>query len=711
MSIDLTPSSFEIISAREKLLLPDDTVNMGQRLGGITVNPNSIVSGSGNNLYTLDANGMYMGSALWSTAPFKVDYSGNLTATSVTITGGILKHGKTSFADTVNAGYYISSDGVYAGAANDTTKLKYTIGTGAFDFIGTISGRATSTIAGAIDTAGHFIDDVLNTSTRYLLKDFVFSPSDYSGAFKSGDIAWNTTTGAITGGSGILMFKKGIIGANAGVTTFSIDGTTGNATFAGTLSAVSGTLGSLTLITGGNIKLGQTAYATGTGFWMGDDAGTTKLSIGSATNYIKFDGTDIIMSGAVNTDTGISGAAANLNTPLTMGTDATFDIQPIAGIQDTYIDEYQPDFIYGSATTLKLGNVLVGGVYYKYHILIKFALTDVPEVMSALDLMMKVATANAGVVAAIYRITSSWNAADVTWTTKPTWDTTMNWGSFDATTTGWKTMSTPFKELFMLWKLFPGTYPNHGIIIAFSGAADLNLFSTVYADNIGDADRPKLNCTGMQNPTKAYPADIYESPYSATRFIGFGKNTVGGADQNLLVQSNGIVSGMSGLKPGADYYLDESGQIATFIDDIDGLHHDKLVMKIGTAISATKLLIKQPTLSYTTTFTATYLTANPVNKIFVPIPFAASKLDIVAADTTYPLEGSVGVATAPYYEYHRIMNTGVFVDNKCANCRVGDGGSDERIDLTVLAWTQTGILFATGGNIAGSITVKLTAAG
>ena len=82
-----------------------------------------------------------------------------------------------------------------------------------------------------------FISDTLDTSAKNILKDFTFSPSDYSGAFKSGDITWNTTTGAITGGSGIIMYKNGIVGASAGVTTFSIDATTGDAAFSGAITA------------------------------------------------------------------------------------------------------------------------------------------------------------------------------------------------------------------------------------------------------------------------------------------------------------------------------------------------------------------------------------------------------------------------------------------------------------------------------------------
>ena len=131
-----------------------------------------------------------------------------------------------------------------------------------------------------------FISDTLDTESKEILKDFIFSPDDYAGAFKSGDITWNTTTGAITGGSGIIMYKNGLVGANAGTTTFSIDATTGNATFAGTLSAAGGTLGVITtgLITldsTGYIRGGATGYLTGTGFFLGYDTDAYKMSIGN----------------------------------------------------------------------------------------------------------------------------------------------------------------------------------------------------------------------------------------------------------------------------------------------------------------------------------------------------------------------------------------------------------------------------------------------
>ncbi|MDD5015953.1 MAG: hypothetical protein PHW73_12815, partial [Atribacterota bacterium] len=87
----------------------------------------------------------------------------------------------------------------------------------------------------------------LNSATKKILSDFDFGTTDYAGALKSGDLVWDTETGALESGSGVVVYRKGILGAKDGATTFSIDAETGDATFAGTLSAASGTLGAITI--------------------------------------------------------------------------------------------------------------------------------------------------------------------------------------------------------------------------------------------------------------------------------------------------------------------------------------------------------------------------------------------------------------------------------------------------------------------------------
>ena len=214
---------------------------------------------------TLQSDNFVSGSAGW-----QINADGSIQASDLTLIGGTIKHNKTAFTDTVNAGYHISSAGFYFGSANDASYIKYNISTGAFDFVGNVSGRASSVLASSINASGDLITNLinsnLNTSAKTILKDFTFGSSDYSGAFKTGDITWNAATGAITGGSGAVFHKGGLIFASAGVATITLNGETGSAIFAGTLSATGGTLGTITAgditgvtitgstITGGTIR-------------------------------------------------------------------------------------------------------------------------------------------------------------------------------------------------------------------------------------------------------------------------------------------------------------------------------------------------------------------------------------------------------------------------------------------------------------------------
>lgn len=66
--------------------------------------------------------------------------------------------------------------------------------------------------------------------------------------------------------------------------------------------------GSIILDTSGVIRSGQTAYDTGTGFFLGNVAGTTKLSIGnSAWNKMTWDGTTLSITGSITATTGTIG--------------------------------------------------------------------------------------------------------------------------------------------------------------------------------------------------------------------------------------------------------------------------------------------------------------------------------------------------------------------------------------------------------------------
>ena len=258
---------------------------------------------------------------------------------------GWIKVGKTSFTDSTNAGYYMGSEGIYFGAASDASKLKYTLADGTFDFVGTVSVRSTATLASAINASGNFLDDRLNTSTKQILDGFKLTTSgalNISGTqtaltaaasvgatsitvssttgfptsgvlYLQGNTNWmrltytgttattftgipasgdNSITEAadsgkqVVGGPGVIITPKGLIAINSsGVETIALEGATGNATFAGTLSAPSGTLGTITtveLITG-NFRRSDfhwfTIFETIDGYnTIADGSGTTTVT-------------------------------------------------------------------------------------------------------------------------------------------------------------------------------------------------------------------------------------------------------------------------------------------------------------------------------------------------------------------------------------------------------------------------------------------------
>ena len=56
------------------------------------------------------------------------------------------------------------------------------------------------------------------------------------------------------------------------------------------------------------VRQTKTGYAsTATGFWLGNDGGTPKFNIGTSTNYLKFDGSNLNISGNISATTGTIG--------------------------------------------------------------------------------------------------------------------------------------------------------------------------------------------------------------------------------------------------------------------------------------------------------------------------------------------------------------------------------------------------------------------
>lgn len=234
---DLTPNQFKIIPKRDKIQVPD-TFDSGTEIG-------SLVGG-------------------WKTTPSELS-KGKLKLQSIAeriligdatepLTGAGIFIGKddTDYELRIGdpAGNYFHFDGTDVNLVG-----------GIVDGTSTIGGRTASTLATAINADGHFIDARLDTSAKEILGDFTFGAS---GALQIG-----TYKAGVSGD--IKIAPTGIVARNSSDdNTFTLNGTTGNATFGGELVSASGTFGTITAgtisgvsilgstITGGTIQTATT---------------------------------------------------------------------------------------------------------------------------------------------------------------------------------------------------------------------------------------------------------------------------------------------------------------------------------------------------------------------------------------------------------------------------------------------------------------------
>ncbi|MFA7662635.1 MAG: hypothetical protein WCX88_01840 [Patescibacteria group bacterium] len=159
---------------------------------------------------------------------------------------------------TTTNSFHVESDGdTFWGTTNalftvdNTNAPAYVLKTGDARFsnvvitgTSTVGGRLATIIGGALDVNGDLINDVVNTqfdtSTKSILGDFTFG---VSGAIKMITDANN----------GLWISPTGILGKNAGVTTFAVD-TAGNASFRGNV-VITGGSGIASLSDAGNLAV------------------------------------------------------------------------------------------------------------------------------------------------------------------------------------------------------------------------------------------------------------------------------------------------------------------------------------------------------------------------------------------------------------------------------------------------------------------------
>ena len=91
-SKNLSPK-FKIPSSEKELELQIGQVPMGSQQGGLSLFSNKFKRGYGDAVFGSDSNGIWLGAAEFTGAPFRVDLNGNVVATSATFGEYISKAG------------------------------------------------------------------------------------------------------------------------------------------------------------------------------------------------------------------------------------------------------------------------------------------------------------------------------------------------------------------------------------------------------------------------------------------------------------------------------------------------------------------------------------------------------------------------------------------------------------------------------------------
>ena len=260
--------------------------------------------------------------------------AGNGSAVT-SITGGNITTGSVTAtqiaADTITASQ-IAADAITATelAADSVTSAKILAGTivAADIAAGTIT--ATQVSAGTFVSTGGSAADVNAGATTIsggqITTNSITTTQIAAATILAADIAAGTITGSnisaatISGSNiaGTTITAANIAAGTITATQLAADSVTSAKILAGTIVAsdiAAGTItaneiaagavtatkinvnGSIAISSGGAIRQGQTAYNTGTGFWLGDAGGTPKFSIGNPSgSYMTWDGSVLTVS-------------------------------------------------------------------------------------------------------------------------------------------------------------------------------------------------------------------------------------------------------------------------------------------------------------------------------------------------------------------------------------------------------------------------------
>lgn len=649
-----------------------------------------------------------------ATAPFRVTEAGAVTATNITITGG-------SVLSSILAGIIaqanldVSNRGWGQTCAFTVTDAD-TVAWGA----GTFTDAAGTAYSIGASNTGNMV------AKTYIYLDTIASITAYqttttsSTAVGTGKvlvaIAQNGTGEAtftvLDGQGGQNIDAANIVAGSITANEIAASTITAGKMSVSQLSAIAADLGAITagtivLPSGGYIRSGQTAYNTGTGFYLGNDSGTTKFSIGDATlNFLTWNGTTFSVSGGINPQiTAVAGENLTVGDPVCIRTN---EIVKQVASHDARVLESSAGTNYGTATTAVIGstNATNNGDSYLF---VKFDLSTI-TIPIADSAMIRLYVVPATMTAAgssyqigIFQVTGAdWDESTITWTNKPAIGAIFeDWelSNGDSITDDFIEESSAqyiyldVTTLFNQWKA--GSQSDYGVCIRWTQRSD-NLEPAATTSNVEVATsehataafRPTIIVSGVsENIGKAYKAN-------ATNFtdlfgeFGICMATVSAA-ATATIQTGGKVSNQSGLTPGQTYYVTDSETLSTT--------PGTLVREVGIALSATEMVINS-SFSRVVTDVITYNSNDSTsdhdstNTLFIPLGF---KPKLITFEGTTKAGGAASVHTAIGKWQNAVQQT-ILVSNSSpivtsAYLAYDVPGANESATLTVTSESDSGV--------------------
>jgi hypothetical protein len=240
--------------------------------GDFAINKGEMSIGYGDAVFRADSNGIYLGNAVYGSAPFRVDMSGNLYAENVNLSGEI-----NATSGTIG-GFTITSEMMYGGII----KTGQAVGEGESGVIMDTDGlRGYSNVLGEVfnlptdGSAPTFSSGVIENTTFEINTNAVMRTSE--------DVGDGTADSA-----GILINETGLYATEANQTLANANVkilATGEATFSG------------------SVKGGMSDFMVGDGYFMGMSGGVYKLAIGDPDgDHLSWDDEQLRVKGTVELD-------------------------------------------------------------------------------------------------------------------------------------------------------------------------------------------------------------------------------------------------------------------------------------------------------------------------------------------------------------------------------------------------------------------------